>query len=345
MPLRVKGIVDRTHKRFRDIIQKFDGLTIGVLGDFMLDELLQGEATRISPEAPVPVVVMKDRDMAQGFPGGAGNVAANLAALGGRPIAFGGIGKDESGKRLKTLLNRRKIFHETLVQVPGRVTPHKMRIAALHHQLLRLDVERPENISTRTTGALVRSFTRWIPKLRALVISDYHKGTVTPELSDRIKALARQRRIPIFVDPKPDHPEVCRHATVATPNLREAELMAGFPLRDKHQLEMGGRHLLATLGCSSLLITRGAEGMTLFDSQGAVREILSVARPVYDVTGAGDTVLAVLALAYTGGATMWEAAQLANLAAGRVVLKFGTAEISSQELLEAVTANFKNAAL
>jgi D-beta-D-heptose 7-phosphate kinase/D-beta-D-heptose 1-phosphate adenosyltransferase len=179
--------------------------------------------------------------------------------------------------------------------------------------------------------------------MRALVISDYLKGTVTPELSNQIKALALQRRIPIFVDPKPEHPEVCRHATVVTPNLREAELMAGFPLREKHQLEMGGRQLLTKLGCSHLLITRGAEAMTLFDSQGTAREIRSVARPVYDVTGAGDTVLAVLALAYTGGATMWEAAQLANLAAGRVVLKFGTAQILLQELLETVSANFKNA--
>jgi len=157
---RVKGTVDRTHKRFRDIILKFDGLTIGVLGDYMLDELLQGEATRISPEAPVPVVVMKNRGMAQGFPGGAGNVAANLAALGGRPIAFGAIGEDESGERLKKLLTRCGIYHKTLLQVPDRVTPHKIRIAALHHQLLRLDVERPENLAPRAADAPVRSFKR-----------------------------------------------------------------------------------------------------------------------------------------------------------------------------------------
>lgn len=340
-PRPVREVVEKTHRRFRDIIRKFRGLTIGVLGDYMLDELLQGEATRISPEAPVPVVVMNDRNTVQGFPGGAGNVAANIAALGGRPIPFGAIGKDDSGKRLQELLKRRRILHTTLVQEPGRITPHKMRIAAHQHQLLRLDVERPENISSRTAAAVAGSFARWVGKLRALIISDYRKGTLTTELSNQIKALARQRRLPIFVDPKPEHPELCRHAKMVTPNLREAELMAGFPLRDKRQMEMGGRHLLATLQCSYLLITRGAEGMTLFDAEGTTREIPSVPRPVYDVTGAGDTVLAVLALAYTAGATMQEAAQLANLAAGRVVLKFGTAEISPRELLEAVTANFR----
>jgi rfaE bifunctional protein kinase chain/domain len=333
--------VEKIHRRFRDIVRKFPQITIGVLGDYMLDELLEGEATRISPEAPVPVVVMNDRKKAQGFPGGAGNVAANLAALGGRPIPFGAIGKDASGKRLTELLKQRRILHATLVREPGRVTPHKMRIAAHQQQLLRLDVERPENISSRTVEAVVRSFGRWVGKLQALIISDYRKGTLTTELSNQIKALARQRRLPIFVDPKPEHPELCRHATMVTPNLREAELMAGFPLRDRHQIEMGGRRLLATLQCSYLLITRGAEGMTLFDAEGATREIPSVPRPVYDVTGAGDTVLAVLALAYAAGATMLEAAELANLAAGRVVLKFGTAEISPRELLEAVTANFQ----
>jgi D-beta-D-heptose 7-phosphate kinase/D-beta-D-heptose 1-phosphate adenosyltransferase len=148
--------------------------------------------------------------------------------------------------------------------------------------------------------------------------------------------------VPVFVDPKPEHPEICRDATVVTPNLREAELMAGVPMRDRHQLEVGGRRLLAELSCSYLLITRGAEGMTLFESAGAIHEIPSLPRPVYDVTGAGDTVVAVLALAYSAGATMREAAQLANLAGGRAVLKFGTAEISPEELLEAVASNFKD---
>jgi D-beta-D-heptose 7-phosphate kinase/D-beta-D-heptose 1-phosphate adenosyltransferase len=140
----------------------------------------------------------------------------------------------------------------------------------------------------------------------------------------------------VFVDPKPEHPEVCRHATVATPNLHEAELMAHAPLRSRRDLEIGGQRLRAELGCSALLITRGSEGMALFEPNKEGQEIKSLPRPVYDVTGAGDTVLAILALAFISGASVREAAELANLAAGRVVLKFGTAQITQEELLAAV---------
>ena len=322
--------------RYAKMIATFPGLTVGVFGDFMLDELLRGEATRISPEAPVPVVVIKDRNSAQGFPGGAGNVAANLAALGARVVPFGAIGNDESGRRLRALLKQRKILPETLLNEPQRITPHKVRIVAHQQQLLRLDTEDPKRISDETSERLMLSFARWVRKLQALIISDYRKGSVTTELSDQFKERARLRKLPIFVDPKPDHPEVCRHATVITPNLHEAELLAGSAMRDKGQIEKGGRLLLERLECSNVLITRGADGMTLFDDKGGKYEIPSIPRPVYDVTGAGDTVLAVLALAHTGGATVREAAELANIAAGQVVLKFGTAEMTTAELLEAI---------
>jgi rfaE bifunctional protein kinase chain/domain len=333
--------MEKNQKRLARIIRRLRGQTIGVLGDFMLDELLRGEATRISPEAPVPVVLMepsmpKDRF----FPGGAGNVAANVTALGGRCVPFGAIGKDAGGRRLCALLKSRGISEATLVKENRRVTPHKVRVVAHQHQLLRLDFEKPESISPRTAETVARDFARWVGRLNALIISDYRKGTVTTELCAQVTALARQRRVPVFVDPKPEHPEICRHATLVTPNLHEAELMAGVPLRDRRQMEVGGRRLLSVLDCSALLITRGAEGMTLIEAAGDIHEIASVPRPVYDVTGAGDTVIAVLALAYAADATLQEAAVLANLAAGRVVLKFGTAEISTQELLDAVAGNF-----
>jgi rfaE bifunctional protein kinase chain/domain len=329
--------------RLAGIVRRFRGQTIGVLGDYMLDELLRGEATRISPEAPVPVVLIRDREAAQGFfAGGAGNVAANIAALGGRPVPFGVTGNDESGERLRGLFRRRGIACGTLVKESGRVTPRKVRIVAHQHQLLRLDFEKPGEITGRTSSLVARHCTRWLSRLKALIVSDYRKGTVTTELCQQVLTAARQRRVPVLVDPKPEHPEICRNATVVTPNLREAELMSGASLRSPRELEAGGRRLLAELGCAYLLITRGAEGMTLFESSGHVHEIRSAPRPVYDVTGAGDTVIAVLALAFSAGATMLEAARLANLAASRVVLKFGTAEIASQELLEAVARNFVN---
>ncbi len=317
------------------VVRSFRGRTIGVLGDFMVDEWLRGEATRISPEAPVPVVLMRDAAAPEGFPGGAGNVAANIRALGGKPIPFGAIGADETARRLRALFKARGISTQTLVEERGRVTPRKVRIVAHQHQLLRLDFERAAAISGRTEASLERMITRWMDRFDAIVISDYQKGSVTDKLARLAISLSRQRRLPTFVDPKPERREICRHATLVTPNLHEAELMAGRSMRTRRDLEEGGRRLLTELDCSNLLITRGSEGMMLFESGGEVHDIPGVARPVYDVTGAGDTVLAVLALAVAAGASLESAAWLANCAGGRVVLKFGTAEITPEELLEA----------
>ena len=328
--------------RYVRLIRSFRGRAIGVLGDFMLDELLRGEATRISPEAPVPVVLIENEQGAHSFPGGAGNVAANIAALGGRAFPFGAIGEDATGKQLRQLLECLGIACDTLVRENGRMTPRKVRVVAHQHQLLRLDFEKPSPLSPRAINALVRSFRRKARGLGALIISDYQKGSVTTELCAQVTAAARERKVPVFVDPKPSHPEICRDATCITPNLREAELLADASLKIYDLGQAAGTRLLERLGCGSALITRGAEGMTLIEAPTAkgsspnVHEIPSVPRPVYDVTGAGDTVIAVLALAYASGASMREASELANLAAGRVVLKFGTAGVSSQELLEAV---------
>ena len=324
------------------IIQKFRSCTVGVLGDFMLDELIRGEATRISPEAPVPVVRIAHSPAGGSlFAGGAGNVAANVAALGGRAIPFGVIGRDESGAQLRDLLERKGIRAATLVQEAGRITPRKTRIVAQQHQLLRLDYENPSSITPHGARALLRHFARWAGRLTALIVSDYQKGTVTSDLYPHVLEIARRRRLPVFVDPKPENPAICRDATLVTPNLREAELMAGVPLRDPRQLKSGGRGLMQKLGCQNLLITRGADGMTLFEASGEVHDISSVRRPVYDVTGAGDTVIAVLALAYSAGASLRQAAGMANAAGGRVVLKFGTSEITPQELLGAITGREK----
>jgi D-glycero-beta-D-manno-heptose-7-phosphate kinase len=333
--------MEKQRARLARIIRGFPRRTIGVLGDYMLDELLRGEATRISPEAPVPVVKMGSPHEGELYAGGAGNVAVNIAALGGRAIPFGVIGNDESGDRLRALLRSRRIPTASLLREPGRVTPRKVRIVAHQHQMLRLDFEAPAQVSSRSEASLTRSFARWVGRLDALVISDYQKGTVTLKLCQQVSALARQKRVPVFVDPKPEHPEICRSATVVTPNLREAEWMAGITMHNRQALETGGQRLLADFDCSYLLITRGSEGMTLFESNGDVHDISSVPRPVYDVTGAGDTVIAVLALAFSSGATMKEAAELANLAGSRVVLKFGTAEITPRELLAAVAGDFQ----
>jgi rfaE bifunctional protein kinase chain/domain len=324
--------------QLEDLARRFRGLRTGILGDLMLDELVRGEATRISPEAPVPVVLMRDPGRREIFPGGAGNVAANVAALGGKPMVFGAVGDDEPGRRLKNLLADRGIDAAGLVSEPGRITPHKTRIVAHQHQLVRLDVEQPRPLSAQSARLLARRFARRAADLDALIISDYLKGSVTTELAGQISAIARQRGIPVLVDPKPENPEVCEGATVATPNLHEAELMARTQLRDADARQSAAPSLRATLGCSALLITRGADGMTLVEPDGAVREIPSHPRPVYDVTGAGDTVIAVMALALAAGAPLPDAASLANVAGGCVVLKFGTAVITLDELVAALPA-------
>lgn len=327
----------KTQRRWTRIIKTFASRTVGVLGDYMLDEFWRGQATRISPEAPVPVLLLDGSNCSECYPGGAGNVAANVAALGGGPVAWGVIGSDETGRRLLELLGQRGIRHETLLQETGRMTPRKVRLVAHQHQLLRLDFERPAALSAESREHLVHSFRRYVSRLDALIVSDYQKGSVTAELCDQLLPLARDRRLPVFVDPKPANLSVCRSATAVTPNLREAEVMAGHPMRDAKQIERAGRLLLKKFQCGHLLITRSSEGMILFTAaDGARHNIPGIPRPVYDVTGAGDTVIAVLALAYCSGASMKEAAELANLAAGRVVLKFGTSQISGRELLQAV---------
>jgi rfaE bifunctional protein kinase chain/domain len=204
--------------RLASLVRGFRGRTIGVLGDFMLDEFLRGEARRISPEAPVPVLLVQKREKEDIDPGGAGNVAANIAALGGRPIPFGAIGKDETGRRLKELLRERGIPGKTLVAQAERITPRKVRIVALQHQLLRLDFEKPTEISPATEKALARSLAHWVEHLDALIISDYQKGSATTDLCRQTLTLARQRSqfsltpsltIRRFVGELPWSPPIC----------------------------------------------------------------------------------------------------------------------------------------
>ena len=318
------------------VVRKFRGVRIGVLGDLMLDEFVRGEATRISPEAPVPVVLVGDERSREGFPGGAGNVAANVASLGGRAVLFGAVGRDAAGERLRRVLAERGIESSNVVTEAGRVTPHKIRIAAHQQQLLRLDFERLSTLSSRTARLTLQRVARRAARLDALIISDYLKGCLTTGLCSQACAVARARRIPVLVDPKPDHREICQGATVATPNLREAESMAGLPLGDPEARRAAAPRLRDALGCSALVITRGGEGMTVVESDTEVYDISNTPRPVYDVTGAGDTVIAVLALASAAGATLRQAAQIANVAGGSVVLKFGTATLTPDELVAAL---------
>ena len=321
---------------FEKIIRKFRGLAIGVFGDAMLDELLRGEATRISPEAPVAVVLVRESSGGEAFPGGSGNVAANVAALGGHAVVFGALGHDAAGRQLKSLFRERGIDAHNLVEEPGRTTPRKLRIVAHQHQLLRVDFEHVCPVSERSAKLLAHRFSRAVNRLHALIVSDYLKGSVTEDLCAEISAMARRRGIPVLVDPKPEQPQICRNATVAAPNLQEAQRMAAVAFGHVRARETDWSGLCQDLGCGALLITRGAEGMTLVECAGRTLDIPSERKPVYDVTGAGDTVMAVMSLALAAGASLDDAARLANIAGGCVVLKFGTAVLTPDELLAAV---------
>jgi len=304
-----------------------------VLGDLMMDRFLWGSVTRISPEAPVPVVRV-ERETAS--LGGAGNVAQNIVTLGGAARPIGLQGEDAEGGQLAALFQSAGIPIDGLVRASGRVTTVKTRIVAHHQHVVRFDREDDGGIDPALTAGLGRRAVAALDGADALVISDYEKGTLTPELLAVVLPEAARRRLPVVVDPKLRLLPHYHPVTVITPNSREAAEASGMSLKTDADVEAAGRVLLARLRCPWLLITRGERGMLLVPAQGASIAVPTRAREVFDVSGAGDTVVAVLALALASGAEMPEAVALSNLAAGVVVGKLGTASVTREELLAVV---------
>lgn len=315
-------------KRVEDILNHFSGKTILVIGDVMLDEFIWGKVRRISPEAPVPVVEVMDETYRLG---GSGNVAANIQELGGKAIPLGVVGRDSASDRIGELLDKAGIETYGLVRTDRRTTV-KTRILAHSQQVVRTDRESKKPVSAEINSDLASLFTQLLPNADAVIVSDYDKGVVNRELMTTILPKARQRGIQVFLDPKVHHADYYRPITLITPNHHEAELLSGLAIDTEGALEEAGRRLLQKFDCEYVLVTRGEEGMSLFDSSGS-HHLPTFAREVFDVTGAGDTVIAALALARTGGATMQESAVLANHAAGIVVGKVGTATVSRSELI------------
>jgi D-beta-D-heptose 7-phosphate kinase/D-beta-D-heptose 1-phosphate adenosyltransferase len=309
------------------------GLRVLVLGDVMLDEFLWGKVARISPEAPVPVVEVTRQSF---HLGGAANVAGNLRALGGHPVLCGVVGQDAAAERLREALGGAGVDAHLAVADSGRPTTVKTRIVAHHQQVVRADREEAADIPDGLENRLLASVRRELPGCSALVLSDYQKGVVTPRLMGAVLALARKRRVPVLVDPKLRHFALYRRVAVVTPNQAEAEQATGLSLRTAAGVAEAGRRILKMLDCGAVLITRGEKGMSLFERGRRPLDIPTAAREVFDVTGAGDSVIATLALALAAGARLREAAVLANHAAGIVVGKLGTAEASGAEILAAV---------
>jgi rfaE bifunctional protein kinase chain/domain len=339
--------------RLKRLLPRLKGRRIGVLGDPMLDRYLWGTASRLSPEAAVPVVDFVEQSECLG---GAGNVAANLAALGARVQAFGVIAEDEPGNALRRCFRAADIADHGIVADKSRVTTVKTRVIARHQQIVRIDHERRDPVATPVEEKLFRRLLTALEKLDGLVLSDYDKGLITDAFAERVLSACHRMKIPVFVKPKTSRLYAYRGARVIVCNAKEAGFFVTRSLHEEKSLEEAGRALLAHFGCGAVVITRGDKGMSVFEESSpkhlsipatsfevtyarvgqAGVERSSTGRQVFDVTGAGDTVLSVLSLAVASGASLPDAAVLANTAAGVVVGKLGTASVTVPELAHAL---------
>lgn len=320
--------------RLRRYVERFPQAGILVIGDLILDHYVWGKVSRISPEAPVPVVHVDSESLQLG---GAANVYHNILSLGGRAELCGIVGSDEGGRRLLQELGVHRRGRGGVIIDADRPTTRKTRVIAHNQQVVRFDVERRSEIKASLHRRLIRYVESRLREVTCLVVSDYAKGVVTPGLMADLTRLAVLRRIPILVDPKVEHMAYYKGVTAVTPNHHEATQAAGLLSDDERAISEAGELLRQRLGCQCVLVTRGEKGMTLFEADGARLDIATAARQVYDVTGAGDTVVATLALALATGASFRDAAILANHAAGIVVGMVGTATPTPEQLSEALT--------
>jgi rfaE bifunctional protein kinase chain/domain len=312
----------------QQIISRFPSLRILVLGDFMLDHFVMGRVDRISPEAPVPIV---DVDTEQFHLGGAGNVVMNGKTLGAQMIPMGVIGNDWAGERIRELFLEEQLSSDGLL-TSDRPTTLKTRILAHQQQVVRVDREQRTPISDELQNQLADQFLEIVDSVDGVIISDYSKGTLTPSLLAKILPEARKRDKLVCLDPKTRHFSSYTPVTVITPNQNEASSLLGYSIVSEQDLMEAAQRILKMIDCTALLITRGDKGMALF-TDGELKLVPTKAREVYDVTGAGDTVVTAVCLALAAGAEMIEAVELANIAAGIVVGKVGTATATASELL------------
>ncbi len=323
--------VDR--ERSRALVPTLAGLPIVILGDLMLDHFIFGRVDRISPEAPVPVVAFEREEFRAG---GAANVAHNVRALGGEVQIVGLIGRDDHGVRIKDALRADAIGASGVVVDASRPTTRKMRVVtSRNQQVARIDYESDREARGDVESALLSALDTAAGTARAIVISDYLKGSITRPLVARAMSIARDRRIPLLVDPKVPHLDYYAGATLITPNNAEAETAAHARIRTHDDARIAARAIRERLHCGAVLITRGEAGMWLLDGR-SEGHLPAAAREVADVTGAGDTVIATLALALAAGADTVEAATLANAAAGVTVGKFGPSSVTPAELINGV---------
>jgi D-beta-D-heptose 7-phosphate kinase/D-beta-D-heptose 1-phosphate adenosyltransferase len=312
----------------RTLFEHMRGRSVLVVGDLMIDEWIWGSVTRISPEAPVPVVAVTDHSFTLG---GAGNVANNLRALDAHVEFVGAVGDDEFAVRVRDMLASEDVKTDGIFTVADRPTTRKTRVVAQHQQVVRADWEDTKALAPSDCARIVGYVKERAPQVDAVILSDYAKGLLSQEVVQAALGCAT-----VLADPKPQNIDLFAGVTCVAPNLHEAETATGIRVTDARSLERAGAALLAKLDCKYVVITRGEAGMSLFGHEGERLDVPSVARKVFDVSGAGDTVIAVLTLALAAEASIDVAMQLANFAAGAVVEKLGTATASAREILSLV---------
>ncbi len=333
----------------KNIIARFPKGRILVIGDIILDEYIWGSVDRISPEAPVPVVWANKRTF---VPGGAANVAYNIHALDGEAVLVGVSGSDDNSRILMRELRGRGINVQGIVSEAQRHTTVKTRIIAGHQQMIRVDWEHTHPLPTTVNDKIIRFVRRNIDDFDGIIIEDYGKGVINMHLLEDIISIARERRKIITVDPKEDHFQYYRGVTSITPNRKELEnAIRNLKIKDTTNrfrvhsdrlftaadIDTAAREITNYLGLESILVTLGENGMKLFEKDGGEKHIPTVAQEVFDVSGAGDTVIAAFTLGLCSGARKLEAAYIANYAAGIVVGKVGTATTNRKELIERIT--------
>jgi D-beta-D-heptose 7-phosphate kinase/D-beta-D-heptose 1-phosphate adenosyltransferase len=312
-------------------IDQFSSCRILVVGDVIMDEFLWGRVERISPEAPVPVVEVEEESLVLG---GAGNVVNNIISLGGQALLCGVIGNDAMGRELVHILQKMNSPTYGLVIEDRRPTTIKTRVVAHSQQVVRVDREERELVTEASIESITHTVKEQLDSIDAIVVADYGKGVVTRSLMDGLRSLGQGGQTILAVDPTIRNVALYKDVTLITPNNYEAQQMAGIQIEDDQSLRRAGAHLLEELGCQTVLITQGDKGMTLFEGNGETTQIPTVARKVFDVSGAGDTVIATFTLALAAGLTPGQAAVLANLAAGIVVGEIGTATVAASRLKE-----------
>jgi len=318
-------------RRAQQIVGQFPNRKLIVLGDLMLDEFIWGEVRRISPEAPVPVVEVKRESW---HLGGAGNVVSNLIELGAKALPIGIIGDDEAGRLMARKFAERGADTRGLILDPSRPTTRKTRIVAHSQQMVRADRENSSPISVGIEDKVIAGFSAALAEAEAVIVSDYDKGLLTPRVLEEVISATHKAGKIVCLDPKIKNFLNYQKVDVITPNQPEAERASGIEIVDDVSLIAAAHRIRELLDCINVLITRGEYGMSLLDAEDKLTHIPTVAREVYDVTGAGDTVIATLTLAMAAGAGVADAAVIANHAAGVVVAKVGTATVTPTELAE-----------